>query len=340
MGNRNRQVQVAAFGEPAEVAELAEGAIPEPGLGEVLVRTEFAPINPADLNVLEGRYGKLPDLPAVIGNEGAGRVAALGAEVEGLAEGDHVIYLGRNDCWQDYVVARADELLRVPGDLDPRAACMLKINPATAWLLLHQFGSPSAGGWVAQNASNSGVGRAVIAIAKAKGWRSINFVRRQELVPELQAAGADLVLVDDDGGKEGAVAALGEDKLGLAFNAVGGDSALRLMSLLGDGGVHITYGAMAKRPLKVPNGMLIFRDLQLRGLWLTRWMAAAAREEIETTYRELAELMRDGALAQPVDSTFAPDQIGDALRRALQAGREGKVLLDFRPARGDGKGDG
>jgi trans-2-enoyl-CoA reductase len=332
----NRQIGVDAFGVPVEVARCRRQTVPAPAAGEVLVRTAFAPINPADVNVLEGRYGSLPELPAVVGNEGAGSVALVGEGVTDLGPGDRVIYLGRRDCWQDYVMAARDELLRVPAELDLRLASMLKVNPLTALLLLREGGELEPGAWVVQNAANSGVGRAVIAVAKAKGLRTANFVRREELVDELTAVGADFVAVDDDAGREAARAAIGDAPVRLALNAVGGESALRGMSLLSNGGVSVTYGAMGKRPLKVPNSFLIFKGMQLRGLWISKWLETSTRAEIEAAYGELAEMMVSGELPQPVDAEFPPEEIAAALGRAMEGSRAGKVLLDFTGGEGEG----
>ena len=332
----NRQIRVAEFGTPSEAGRCEVGSVPAIAQGQVLVRTAYAPINPADVNVLEGRYGKLPELPAVIGNEGAGIVTELGEGVEGLAVGDRVIYLDRGDSWQDFVVATPEQLLRVPSELDLKLACMLKVNPLKALLLLREAGELEPGSWVVQNAANSGVGRAVIAIAKAKGLRTANFVRREELVAPLSDAGGDLVVLDDDAGRESVGAAIGGEPVGLALNAVGGESALRGMSMLSAGGVSVTYGAMGKRPLKVPNSFLIFKGLHIRGLWISKWLETSSREEIEAAYAELAELMVSGALPQPVDSTFPPEEIGAALSRAMEGGRDGKVLLDFTGGAGEG----
>ena len=76
---------------------------------------------------------------------------------------------------------------------------MLGINPPTASLLLDEASDLNPGDWVVQNAANSGVGRSLIATAKARDIKTINLVRRPELVPELQAVGGDLVFVDEDG---------------------------------------------------------------------------------------------------------------------------------------------
>jgi len=87
-------------------------------------------------------------------------------------------------------------------EADPRQLAMLGINPPTAALLLNESIDLRPGDWVAQNAANSGVGRSLIAIAKARGLKTINFVRRPELVPELEAVGGDLVIVDQSGARQ------------------------------------------------------------------------------------------------------------------------------------------
>ena len=329
MPETNRQIQIDQFGSPQAAVQLVESPRPSPSAGQVLVRTAFAPINPSDVNVLEGRYGKLPPLPAIVGNEGAGTVIEVGPGSGSLTAGDRVIYLDRSDCWQDFVLAEEEQLLRVPADLDLRLASMLKINPLTALCLLRTAGELEPGEWVVQNAANSGVGRAVIAIARASGMRTVNFVRRPELIDPLLEAGADVVALDDDDGRESASQAMGETAPRLALNAVGGESALRLMSMLADGGTHVTYGAMGKKPLKIPNGFLIFRDLRVHGFWLSKWLKTRKQAEITSAYAELAELMGSGALPQPVDTEYQPERIREALGRAIEGSRDGKVLIDF-----------
>ncbi len=330
MPYHNRKVVLEAFGEPGAAATLKANSIAAPGTGEILVSTAYAPVNPADLNILEGRYGQLPALPAIVGTEGAGKVIAVGPGVSDIIPGDKVFYLSRTDCWQDYVTCAAHQVIKLPPKLPGEASCMLKINPATAWLLLHQDSNPNPKSWIVQNAANSGVGQAVIAIARTRSQPTINFVRRRELIKPLLQAGGNIVVMDNDEGKATALDAIGGDPVVLALNAVGGESALRIMSMLSEGGIHITYGAMSKRPLKVPNSFLIFKDLQIRGLWLTQWLNSAKYAEIAKVYRTLAGLMLQGKLQQPVDSVFPPEEISAAITKAAGGGRSGKVLLDFR----------
>jgi NADPH:quinone reductase-like Zn-dependent oxidoreductase len=240
-----------------------------------------------------------------------------------------VIFLHVGGTWATLVRARANDLLKIPAEIDPLQAAMLKVNPATAWRLLHGFGKPAPGEWIVQNAGNSGVGRCVIQLARDLGIRTISFVRRAALIPGLLQSGADHVLTDDDAGHGEALAILEGKTAALAFNAVGGESALRLMNLLREQASHITYGAMARRPLTVPNGLLIFRDLQIRGLWISRWIANAPAEEIRAVYADLAQRVLTGKLFQPVDSTHSFEQHATALARLRADDRHGKVL--FKP---------
>lgn len=315
-------------GKPAEVLETASFQPATPNAGEVQVRLIAAPLNPADLNTIEGTYGVKPALPAVPGIEGCGVVCASGSP--DFAAGDKVIFLRRASTWATHTTVPAESLFKLPPAIDPLQAAMLKVNPATAWQLLHGFGFPGSGAWIVQNAGNSAVGRCVIQLARSLGVRTISFVRRALLVDELLALGADQVFIDDDEGYAAAKSLLGGATAALAFNAVGGDSALRLMKLLQEGGTHITFGAMGRKPLTLPNGLLIFRDIRVRGLWVTRWSENSPPEEVRAVYQKLAAMVAAGEIVQAVDSTFALEDFRAALERLDHPDRHGKVL--FAPA--------
>jgi mitochondrial enoyl-[acyl-carrier protein] reductase / trans-2-enoyl-CoA reductase len=312
-------------GKPTEVLELRHFTPVVPHTGEVLVRIHAAPINPADLNTIEGTYGVKPPLPAVPGIEGCGVVEASGSPV--FAVGDRVIFLRRASTWASHTTVAANSLIKLPADIDPLQAAMLKVNPATAWRLLHGYENLGQGDWIVQNLGNSAVGRCVIQLARDLGIHTISFVRRREVIDDLTALGADHVLTDDDEGMQAAKDMLGGANAALAFNAVGGDSALRLMKLLREGGTHITYGAMGRKPLTLPNGLLIFRDIRVRGLWVTKWLENAPEEEVRTTYQDLARRVAEGKLIQPVDRTFPLEDFREALARLEAPERNGKVLF-------------
>jgi NADPH:quinone reductase-like Zn-dependent oxidoreductase len=322
-----RQLVFNQNGKPGEVLELEADSLicQAPDGGEVLVRILAAPINPADLNTIEGTYGVKPPLPATPGIEGCGVV-----EISSSADfeaGDRVIFLRRASTWASHATVPGATLSRLPAGIDPLQAAMLKVNPATAWRLLHGFATLENGAWIVQNVGNSAVGRCVIQLARDLGIRTISFVRRPEVFDELRALGADHVFLDDDGGFASAKEVLGGNKASLAFNAVGGDSALRLMKLLREGGCHITYGAMGRKPVTVPNGLLIFGGIEIRGLWITRWIENAPADEVRAIYHGLAARIVAGKLVQPVDSTFPLEKFAEALARLEAPDRSGKVLF-------------
>ena len=314
-------------GDPSAVLHLDPYEPPAPKGREVVVKMLYAPINPADFNFIDGTYGKQPSLPAVPGTEGCGTVEAVGPEVEALTPGDSVIPLHSIGSWSQYVLTTENHLAKLPPGLDPVQASMLRINPATAWQMLHVYRDLKPGEFVVQNAANSGVGRCVIQIAKHLGWRTLNLVRRAELHEELTTLGAEYVLLDDDNAPDLARSLAQNAPIPLALNGVGGDSALRLMDILSPGGAHITFGAMSRRSLKVPNKFLIFKGIDLHGYWVTRWMESASRHAIHEVLHPLAEMVRDGSLVQPVESIVPLTSFPDALAAAKKDRRSGKVVL-------------
>jgi trans-2-enoyl-CoA reductase len=316
-------------GNPAEVLELIERPLTPLHGHDVRVRMRYAPINPADINFIEGNYGRAAHPPAIPGHEGCGEVEAVGPDVVSLKPGDVVIPLLSAGCWAQHMTAAEHFFALLPGGIDRVQAAMLRINPVTAWHLLTQHVDLQPGDWIIQNAANSGVGRALIQIAKQREIKTLNFVRRPELVSEMLALGADVVVLDNDDGLQSAKAVLEGQNIQLAANAVGGDSAIRLMDLLSPEGMMVTYGAMSRRSLKVPNKFLIFKNLRLHGLWITKWFEKASSAELFEALEPLAKMIMDGTLTTATDKIIPMKDHRRAMQRAMENGRNGKVILDL-----------
>lgn len=327
MSVKVRAIVIDQHGAPTTVARCGEIELPPVGAGDARVRLLAAPINPADLNVIEGKYPLRPALPGVPGVEGVGVVEEIGADVVDLRVGDHVLLPHGLGTWREAGVVPAVQLRAVPRDIPVPQAAMLKINPATALCMLREFVALAPGDWVLQNAANSGVGRAVIQIAAARGWRTVNLVRRPELIPELRALGADVVLLDDGDLRDAITSATGGAPLRLALNAVGGESALRMANVLAPGGTVVTYGAMGRQPLRIPNGLLIFQDQCWRGFWVSQWYRTASAEAQAALFAELFDLAQRGILHTPVERIYPLEEITAALDHAATSGRAGKILL-------------
>ncbi len=312
---------LSAFGHPEGVIELTQSHNQSLVEGEVRVKMIAAPINPADINLIQGVYGIRPSLPATAGIEGFGEI--IESRASEFDVGSRVIFTKQVGTWAEEVVAPSSSLLQIPAETPPQQAAMLKVNPLTAWCMLTQLMELEKGAWVIQNAANSGVGCCVIQIANLLGIKTINLVRREELISDLDDLGGSINLLDN----QESIEMIREKKPSLALNAVGGDSALRLMDALDNNGLHVTYGAMSRRSLKVPNKFLIFKGVRLHGFWMTEWLKQNSQALMESAYLQLARWMTQGQLAQPVDSTYDLTDIKAALTRAQESKRNGKVLL-------------
>jgi NADPH:quinone reductase-like Zn-dependent oxidoreductase len=218
-------------------------------------------------------------------------------------------------------------LVAVPESIPVEQAAMLRINPATALCLLEEFVHFQPGEWVVQNAANSGVGRAVIQIARACGWRTVNVVRRAGLEEELRSIGADVVLEEGDHLAKRIVEATNGAPIRLGLNAVGGECALGLAKALAEGGTLATYGAMSLQPLRIPNGLLIFKDLSFRGFWVSRWYEKATPEQKLSLFKKLFAWAEAGVLHTPVEAVYPLSEAPAAVAHAMRARRSGKVLF-------------
>jgi mitochondrial enoyl-[acyl-carrier protein] reductase / trans-2-enoyl-CoA reductase len=327
-----RKVQALVYyqhGPALDVVRHEEMALDDPAPDEVVVHVKAAPINPVDLNVIEGKYPVRPELPAVPGVEGAGIVAESGGNIRGVWPGVQVLLPPQAGSWREACLISGRDLVQVSDEIPPEQAAMLRINPATAWRMLHDFVSLHEGDWIIQNAANSGVGRAVIQIARALGLRTVNVVRRPELIDELQSEGADLVLCDSEDLPDRVREATAAAKIQLGLNAVGGESALHLANAMTPGGTIVTYGAMARQPLRIPNGLLIFKNLRWCGFWITKWYSEATAEQKNEMFERLFTFAREGILRAKIERCYRLTEAFQALKRAQESRREGKILFQM-----------
>jgi len=148
------------------------------------------------------------------------------------------------------------------------------------------------------------------------------------LVKQLKDLGADYVITEEFFKDSANVKNLLKDvtKSKLALNCVGGSATGDLMSFMSENGCLVTYGGMSKRPVMIPTSRLIFQDITAKGFWLSRWLTQHSKEEREKMLNQIADFIRRGALNQPVEE-FPLEKFPDALDRALEGYRHGKVLL-------------
>lgn len=312
---------------PQDVIRAVPFDPPELGAGQVLVAVLAAAINPSDVLMLTGGYGILPPLPAVGGSEGVGRVVSVGDGVHGLAAGQLVLLPAGSGTWATHLVADAKRLVPLPEVPDPQQLAMLTVNPATASLMLSEFVALKPGDWVVQNVANSGVGGYLVQLAKLRGYRTVNVVRRDSAMAAVAAEGGDMVLVDGPDLAKRVKAAVGGEPIRLGIDAVGGAATERIAMCLAEGGTLVNYGSMSGEPSVVSAQSFIFKDITLRGFWLARWFGVATRDAQRALYGELTQLVAAGKLKARIHATYGVEQIKDAVAAANRGEREGKILI-------------
>jgi len=319
-----KAIHLAAYGNPAQNLKLVE--LPEPNApsaGEALVRMEYAPIAYSDLLLANGVYLLKPELPSVIGGEGAGIVEAVGPGVTKVKVGDRVTIPFGTFTWSEKVLAPTEGLFVVPPSIDARTASLLNINPTTAVLLLSEFVRLTPKDWIVINAANSQIARCLIAIAKSRDLKIAGIVRRAELIPEIETLGVDFVGVESPEISKQIQTATDGMPIRLGLDAIGGPATATIASVLSPKAHLVVYAWLSGSPIQVGQGDLIAKRLNIHGFWM---YYEEYLPKIPAALTEAAKVVADGKLTLPITATYKPSQIKEAIQHSQ---RGGKVLLDF-----------
>jgi len=326
-----KYVEFSQIGNPAEVLQVKVERARVLQSGEVRVKVLATPIHPSNLLQISGKYGIDPVLPSTPGSEGVGRVVETSAEVAHLVVGQLVLLAG-GGTWRDEIVAPAASFIPLPDLGTPSSEVieqlsMAAINPLSALLMLTSFVDLKQGDWLVHSAANSAVGGYIIQLAKQRGIKTVNVVRREGLADDLMSKGADVVLIDGPDLVAQIGSATGNASVALALDAVGGETFTRLAQSLGYGGTVVSYGVLSGKPVTLNPAMTIFNDIRIRGFWLSKWFESAQISEKQAAFGQVIPLVASGALNANVDSRFTVSEIKQAVERAAQRGRNGKVLI-------------
>jgi trans-2-enoyl-CoA reductase len=324
-------IEFSRMGDPAEVLEVKVDTSRSLQSGEARVKVLAAPIHPSNLLQISGNYGTDPALPSTPGSEGIGQVVEASAEASHLAVGQLVLLTG-GGTWRDEIVAPAASFIPLPdlGTPGPEVIeqlSMTTVNPLSALLMLTSFVDLKEGDWLVQSAANSAVGGYIIQLAKQRGIKTINVVRREGLAEDLMSKGADVVLIDGPELTAQIAGATENGRVSLAIDAVGGETFSRLAKSLGTGGTLVSYGVLSGKPATFNPAMAIFNDIRIRGFWLSKWFEVAGIAEKQAAFGQIIPLIASGQLKANIDSRFSVSEIKQAVSRAAQRGRNGKVLI-------------
>lgn len=324
----NRTVMQHRTGDPGAVAAIVESPVPQPGEGELLVELVVAPINPAEILMLQGAYGyrdTTPALPRAAGIEGVGRV--VGGATTIVPEGSLVSLAGSPGVFSDYRVIPASSALVLPPSVDPDTFAVSFVNVQAVLLMLHEWSELDAGDVIIQNAGNSAYARVLDAIASRRGLTVVNVVRSRRSALAVEGELKGPVLVDGDDLDERVRAVTGGTRPRVAIDAVGGAATGRLAETLAPGGRVVTYGLLSGEPVQVDTRIVVFNGVRVEGFWLPRSMAAAPAELLAGIAAGALEIIGEGGFTVPIAARIGLAGIAEALALAEQGGRDGKVVL-------------
>jgi NADPH2:quinone reductase len=302
--------------------------IPKPAVsdGRVLVRLTAAGVTPLDYTILSGGHPRAKP-PLVLGNEGAGVIEDAGDS--GLVVGSRVMFTGpygvrENGAWEEWLVARPENLAFVPDAIDDVVAASLPVACLTAQITLTLAGF-KPGKTVLAPAIGGSVGNATYQLARAQGAAKVistagsaaKAARARELGFE------DVIDLTTESLADGVRRITAGSGVDIVIESIGGTVTSEALSSLGLGGVLITLGYSAGRKTTIDVTDLIWKNARMAGFSLFAQSSTA----IATAWRDIIPLIVGGSVKPLVERVYPLGEAGEALRHLIEDRPFGKVVL-------------
>ncbi|MGN6375541.1 MAG: quinone oxidoreductase family protein [Sphingomonas sp.] len=309
-----------------EVIHWVERDLPEPGEGEVRIRSTAVGLNFIDIYHRRGSYKV--ELPSGLGSESVGVVEAIGRGVEGLAEGDRVGTFGpERGAYATHRILKAERLVKLPEAVDDRTAAALLLKGATAEFLVERCAKVERGQTVLVHAAAGGVGHLLVGWLKAIGATVIGTAGSEDKAERARKAGADHVILHKQEDVVERVRALTDGKgVPVVFDGVGKATWEQSLDCTARRGLIVSFGSASGPVEGVSLGTLSSKG----SLFVTRptlFDYAVTREERQATLDRVFEMLAKGAITPEIGQTFALEDAAEAHRK-LEAGEtEGATVL-------------
>lgn len=355
----------SSHGEPKDVLKTHTYEIDENNIGanEIVLKTSGAPINPSDINQVQGVYPSQPQKTtelgtseplAVGGNEGLFEIIKVGSAVKDFQVGDWAIPTSVNfGTWRTHALCEADKMMKVPNPEQSKQAgksqgltinqgATLSVNPLTAYLMLTHYVKLTPGkDWFIQNGGNSAVGKFASQIGKLLGFNSLSVVRDRPEIEDLKKElrekwGATQVITEEQNNsrefgpqvKEWLKSSGGEIKL--ALNCVGGKSSAGVARKLAPNGLMLTYGGMSYQPVTLPTSLHIFKNVTSAGFWVTELLKSDPQLKRETVDK-IVDWYTSGELldAPSQENAIEGKDLAQVFVEGVENSKNGKQLVKF-----------
>lgn len=355
---------IKQHGEPKDVLFTQSYEIDDDNLApdSVIVKVLGAPINPSDLNQVQGVYPSQPEkttkfgtsFPSFIGgNEGLFEVVKVGSNVTGLKPGDWTLPSTVNmGTWRTFAEFKSDEVFKIPSPADSKEkglppltinqGATLSVNPLSAYFMLtgNKDIELKENDWFIQNGGNSAVGKYASQMAKIMGINSISVIRDRPNLEEVENdlvenCGATRVITEEEAGSREFNSTIktwikeSGGSLKLALNCVGGKSAANIARKLDDSGLMLTYGGMSLQPVTFPTTLHIFKNFTSKGFWVTRLLKENPEVKNETVLKIIEWYQKGELKAAPSVENKASGDLAEVFKRGVENSKQGKQLITF-----------
>jgi putative PIG3 family NAD(P)H quinone oxidoreductase len=306
----------------------AEVPDPVPGEGEVLVDVVASAVNRADLLQRQGFYPPPPGAPGTIGLEVSGRIAAVGAEVEGWSVGDECCALLAGGGYAERVTAPAGQLLPLPRGVSTVDAAALPEVACTVWSMVFDIGRLQPGETFLVHGGSSGVGTMAIQLAHRHGARVIATAGTQRKLEFCRDLGADVAINYREQDFVDVVTAVGGadvilDNMGAAY-------LQRNVAALSVGGRLVVLGAQGGRKGELDLGMLLGKAATVSAALLRPRPLAQKAAIVAATAAFVWPLIESGDVHPVIDRVLSLDEAAEAHRVVGASEHIGKVVLRVR----------
>jgi NADPH:quinone reductase len=319
-----KAIRIHQTGGP-EVLQYEDVEVPKPGPQQALVKIEGAGINFIDIYFRMGLYKT--ELPFTSGQEAAGTVTAVGAEVRGIEVGDRVAYTGVAGSYAEYAVVPAGRLVKLPDGIPTRTAAAIMLQGMTVHYLTHSTFALEPGHTALIHAAAGGVGLTMVQVAKMRGARVIGMCSTAEKAERVRQAGADEVILSTEKNFAEQVKRMtGGRGVDVVYDSVGKATWEGSLNCLRPRGMMVTFGnASGPVPPVEPLTLTGKGSLFLTRPSLIHYIAQ--REELEKRASDLFEWIQAGKLKVHIGGEFPLAQAAEAQRRLAGRLTIGKLLL-------------
>ncbi|MBV9182400.1 MAG: quinone oxidoreductase [Acidobacteria bacterium] len=319
-----KAIQVRQTGGP-EALETVDLEIPKPKPHEAVIKIEAAGVNFIDVYYREGRYKA--EIPFIDGQEAAGTVSEVGAEVQSVKVGDRVGYTGVLGAYAEYAAVAADRLVPIPSGVSGREAAAALLQGMTAHYLVNDTFPLKEGQTALIHAAAGGVGRLLVQTAHQLGARVIGTVSTKEKADLARQAGADEIILYTQADFEAETKRLTDGRgVDVVYDSVGRETFLKGLNVLRPRGMMVLYGGSsgAVAPfdpiLLTQKGSLVLARPSLQHYVMSRF-------ELTARAQAVFRMILQGKLQLRIEHTYRLSEAPQAHRDLEGRKTTGKLLL-------------